>query len=83
MDFGHTIRASDPRLAQIDVSQPNFLARDNLPPVVLPLQQNLPLVVQPFQQVLLEVAAAREEIASSNSSLEEEIDKFRFEKEET
>ena len=79
----HAIRVGDQRLAQIDVSKPNFLARDDLPPVVLPLRQNLPLVVQPFQQVLPEAAATREEVASSNSFLEEEIDKFRFEEGET
>ena len=60
-------------MAQIDVSIPNFLA-----------QEDLPLVVLPLQRVLLEaVAAQREEIASSRSSLEEEIDKFHFEEEET
>ena len=36
----NVIRAGDPRLAQIDVSWPNFLAQDDLPPVVLPLPQN-------------------------------------------
>ena len=55
------------------MSIPNFLA-----------QEDLPLVVLPLQRVLLEAAAApREEIASSRSSLEEEIDKFHFEEEET
>ena len=82
-DIGNAIRASDPRLAHIDVSLPSFLARDAFPPVALPLQQNPPLIVQPVHQVLPETIAAREEIASSNSSLEEEIDKFRFEEEET
>ena len=52
---------------------PGFLARRNLQLVVL----------QP-QRILLEAAAAsKEEIASSCSSLEEEIDKFHFEEEKT
>ena len=72
-EIGHAIRVGDPQLARIDVSIPNFLA-----------QEDLPLVVLPLQRVLLEAAAApREEIASSRSSLEEEIDKFHFEEEET
>lgn len=82
-EVGHAMKVGDQRLAQIDISKPNFLARDNLPPVVLPLRQNLPLVVQPFQQVLLEATTVGEEIAPSNSSLGEEINKFRFEEEET
>ena len=82
-DIGNAIRAGDPWLARIDVSRPSFLAQDNLPPVVLPLQQNPPLVVQPLHQVLPEAAAIGEEIAFSNSSFEEEIDKFHFEEEET
>ena len=42
------------------------------------------MVVLPLQQVLPEAAAIlREEIASSHLSLEEEIDKFHFEEEET
>ena len=72
-EIGHAIRVGDPQLARIDVSIPNFLAQEDLPPVVLPLQR-----------VLLEAAVApREEIASSRLSLEEEIDKFHFEEEET
>ena len=68
-EIGHDIRASDPWLARIDVSCPNFLAQEDLPPVILPLHRVLPEVV----------ATPREEIASSRSSLEEEIDKFHFE----
>ena len=50
-------------MAHIDVSMPGFLARRDLPPVELALQQ-----------VLLEATAApREEIASSRLSLEKEI----------
>ena len=72
-EIGHVIKEGDPRLARIDVSIPNFLAQEDLPPVVLPLQR-----------VLLEAAVApREEIASSHSSLKKETDKFHFEEEET
>ena len=73
-EIGHAIRASDLRLAWIDMSRPNFLAQDDLPPVVLPFQQVLPEAV---------AALPKEEIASSCLSLEEEIDKFHFEDEET
>ena len=72
-EIGHDIRASDPWLARIDVSHPNFLAQEDLPPVIVPLQQVLPKVA----------ATPREEIASSCSSLEEEINKFHFEENET
>ena len=59
-------------MARIDVSRPSFLARDDLPPVVLPLQRILPKTV----------AALEEEIAFSRLSLEEEIEKLHFEEEE-
>ena len=36
-EIGHAIRAGDPRIDHIDVSKPNFLARDDLPPVILPI----------------------------------------------
>ena len=63
----------------IDVSRPDFLARDDLPPVKLPIHQIPPLLVIPLQQVPLEATvAAEEEIASSRLSLEEEIDQFCF-----
>ena len=52
-EVGHAIRAGDPRLARIDVSRPDFLARDDLPPVVLPIRQNPPLLTVPLQQVPL------------------------------
>ena len=55
------------------MSIPNFLAREDLSSVVLPLQRALPEAA----------AVPREEIASSRLSLEEEIDKFRFEENET
>ena len=72
-DTGQVIKAGDLRLACIDVSVAAFLAWSNLPPVVLPLQRVLPEVT----------AAPREKIASSRSSLKEEIDKFHLEEEET
>ena len=52
-EVGHAIRVGDPGLARIDVSRPDFLARDNLPPVVLPIRQNPPLLTVPLQQVPL------------------------------
>ena len=39
-EIGHTIRAGDPRINRIDVSKPDFLARDDLPPVRLPIHRN-------------------------------------------
>ena len=78
-EIGHAIQAGDPRINRIDVSKPDFLARDDLPPVILPIQQiPYPLVI-PLQQVPLEApVAVEEEIASSRLSLEEEIDQFCF-----
>ena len=72
-EIGHAITASDLQLARIDVSIPNFLAQEDLPSVILPLQQVLPEAA----------AALREEIAFSRLSLEEEIDIFHFEEEAT
>ena len=78
-EIGHAIRAGDPRIHRIDVSKPTFLAREDLPPVRLHVQQIPPQLVIPLQQVPLEApVAAEEEIASSQLSLEEEIDQFRF-----
>ena len=79
-DIGHAIRAGDPRINRINVSKPTFLAKEDLPPVRLPVQQIPPQLVFPLQQVPLEasVATVEEEIASSRLSLEEEIDQFRF-----
>ena len=78
-EIGHAIRAGDPRIHRIDVSKPDFLARKNLPPVRLPVQQIPPQLVIPLQQVPLEaLVAAEEEITSSQLSLEEEINQFRF-----
>ena len=78
-EIGHAIQVGDPRINRIDVSKPDFLARDDLPLVILPIQQiPYPLVI-PLQQVPLEApVAVEEEIASSRLSLEEEIDRFRF-----
>ena len=36
-EIGHAIKAGDPRINRIDVSKPNFLAREDLPPVRLPV----------------------------------------------
>ena len=82
LDVGNSIRANDYCLAHIDVSQPHFLSPHNLPSANHPIPQGIPLAAQPLQQVPLGQAVAEEGTASS-SSLEEEIDKFRFEEEET
>ena len=81
LDVSNSIRASDHRLARIDVSRPNFLAPYDLPPVDHPIPQGIPLATQPLQQVPLGEAIIGEDTASS-SSLEQEIDIFKF-KEET
>ena len=78
-EIGHTIRAGDPRINRIDVSKPDFLAREDLPPVRLPVQQIPHPLIIPLQQVPLKApVATEEEIASSRLSLEEEIDQFCF-----
>ena len=78
-EIGHAIRAGDPRIHCIDVSKPNFLAWEDLPPVILLVQQILPPLIIPLQQVPFEApVVAEEEIASSRLSLEEEIDQFCF-----
>ena len=38
-EIGHAIKARDPRTHRINVSKPTFLAREDLPPVRLPVQQ--------------------------------------------
>ena len=81
-EIGNAIKANDYRLARIDVSRPHFLAPYDLPPVDHPVSQGVPLATPPIQQMPLGVAATEERVASS-SSLEEEIDKFQFEEEET
>ena len=80
LDIGNSIRANDYRLARIDVSWPGFLAPHDLPPVDHPILQGIPFAAQPLQQVPLGQAIVEEGVASS-SSLEEEIDRFQFEKE--
>ena len=80
LDVDNSIRANDYRLAHIDVSQSGFLAPHDLPPVDHPIPQGIPFAAQPLQQVPLGQAIAKEGAASS-SSLEEEIDRFRFEEE--
>ena len=40
-EIGHTIRARDPWINCIDVSKPDFLAQDDLPPVKLPIHKSL------------------------------------------
>ena len=78
-EIGHAIRAGDPRINRIDVSKPDFLAREDLPPVRLPIQQIPPSLIIPLQQVPPEApVVAEEEIASSRLSLKEEIDQFCF-----
>ena len=78
LNVGNSIRANDYRLARIDMSRPRFLAPHDLPPVDHPIPQGILLAAQPLQQVPLEQAVA-EEGAASSSSLDKEIDKFRFE----
>ena len=82
LDVGNAIRANDYRLARIDMSRPHFSAPHDLPLVDHPILQGIPLAAHPLQQVPLGQAVAEEGTASS-SSLEEEIDKFQFEEEET
>ena len=55
------------------------MAQEDLPLVRLPVQQIPHPLIIPLQQVPLEASVtAKEEIASSQLSLEEEIDQFRF-----
>ena len=82
LDVGNSIRADDHRLARIDVSRPGFLALYDLPPVDHPIPQGIPFTAQPLQQVPLGEAIIGKGTTSS-SSLEQEIDKFKFEEEET
>ena len=82
LDVGNAIRANDYRLARINVSRPHFLAPHDLLPVNHPVPQGIPLAAQPIPQVPLGQVVVDEGIASS-SSLEDEIDRFQFEEEET
>ena len=67
VDAGQAIRAGSPRLARIDVSIPGFLTRRDLPPTQLPVRR-----------VVQEVAVPGKGVNSSHSSLEAEINQFRF-----
>ena len=60
-EIGHAIRAGDPRINRIDVSRPDFLAQDDLPPVKLPIHQIPPPLIISLQQVPLEAPVAAEE----------------------
>ena len=82
LDVGNSIRADDHRLARIDVSRPGFLTPYDLPPVDHPIPQGIHFAAQPLQQVPLGEAIIGKGIASS-SSLEQEINRFKFEEEET
>ena len=52
-EIGHAIRAGDPQINRIEISRPDILARDDLPPVKLSIHQILPPLVIPLQQVPL------------------------------
>ena len=83
-DVGQAIRAGSSRLAQIDVSKPGFLAWRDLPPISRSVLQNPLPVALPFPQAPPNVAAIPTEgVASSRLSLEEEINKFHFEEEQS
>ena len=60
-EIGHAIRVGDPLINRIDVSKPDFLAREDLPPVKLPVQQIPPPLIIPLQQVPLEALVAAEQ----------------------
>ena len=59
-EIGHAIREGDPRIHRIDVSKPDFLAHEDLPPVRLPVQQISPPLIIPLQQVPFEALVAAE-----------------------
>ena len=69
-------------MARINVSRPGFLAPYDLPPVDYPIPQGIPFATKPLQQVPLGETIIGEGTTSS-SSLEQEIDRFKFEEEET
>ena len=71
-------------MARINVSKPGFLARRDLPPVPWPVLQNPLLVALPLLQAPPDAATIPAKgVASSHLSLEEEIDKFHFEEEQS
>ena len=80
---GNAIILGDRRINRIDVARKTFLAPFNLAPVPHPNPQGIPLLVQPVQQVPLEPVAGRERVASSTPSLDEQIDQFKFEEEDS
>ena len=80
IDVANSIRANNHRLDRIDVSRPGFLTSYDLPPVDHLIPQGIPFAVQPLQRVPLGEAIIGKGIASS-SSLEHEIDRFKFEEE--
>ena len=82
LDVDNSIRVDDYRLARIDVSWPGFFAPYDLLPVDHPIPQGIPFAAEPLQQLPLGEAIIGEGTASS-SSLEQEIDRFKFEEEET
>ena len=83
-DVGQAIRARSPRLARIDVSKPGFLAWRDLPLVPRPVLQNpLPIALLLPQAPPIVAAILVDGVASSHLSLEEEIDKFHFEEEQS
>ena len=83
-EAGQALRAGNPRLARIDISKPGFLAKRDLPPVVLPTQLNPLQFVVPLQQVPLAAVPVAKGVASfSHLSLEDEIDRFQFAEERT
>ena len=83
-DVGQAIRVGSSRLARIDVSKPGFLARRDLPPVPQPVLQNPLPIALPLPQAPPDIVAIlAERVVSSHLLLEEEIDKFHFEEEQS
>ena len=80
LDVNNSIRVGDHCLACIDVSRPDFLTPYDLPSVDHHIPQGIPIVAQPLQEVPLGEAILQEGTTSS-SSLEQEINRFRFEEE--
>ena len=48
-EIGHAIRVGDPRINRINVSKPDFLAREDLSPARLAVQQIPPPLIIPLQ----------------------------------
>ena len=79
---GNAITLGDRRLNRIDVARKTFLAPFDLAPVPHPHPQGIPPLVQPIQQVPFQ-PVAEERVASSTPSLDEQIDQFKFEEEDS